>query len=109
MTVIKAEGAPKPAAKEKVEELKPLTKSEKLEAVASVSRSLNNEYATRLIQKLGKGRDIARIPSLPSGLPTFDEDLLGCGGVPRGRIIEIYGPESAGKTALSLHIIAQAQ
>jgi len=38
-----------------------------------------------------------------------DEDVIGCGGIPRGRIIEIYGPESAGKTAFSLHVIAQAQ
>jgi len=113
MTVIKAEPtlvAASVAKKDsKVEVLKPLSKAEKLEAIASISKSLNNEYATRLIQKLGKGRDIARLPSIPTGLPTFDEDVLGCGGVPKGRIIEIFGPESAGKTAISLHIIGEAQ
>lgn len=113
MAIIKAEptliASTVASKKEKLEEAKPLTKSEKLEVLASVSKSLNNEYATRLIQKLGKGRAVARIPSIATGLPTFDEDVLGCGGIPKGRIIEIYGPESAGKTAISLHIIAQAQ
>jgi recombination protein RecA len=84
-------------------------KSDKLKAVASVAASMNKQYDTKLIQKLGKGKAAARIPSLPTFLPTFDEDVCGCGGVPRGRIIEIYGPESAGKTAFSLHIIACAQ
>lgn len=86
-----------------------LTKEDKLKAVASVAASINNTYDCKLIQKLGKGKAAARIPCIPTNLPTFDEDVLGCGGVPKGRIIEIYGPESAGKTAISLHIIAQAQ
>lgn len=89
--------------------VKPMNKSEKLEAVASVAASMNKQYDTKLIQKLGKGKAAVRIPSTSVGLPTFDEDVCGCGGIPRGRIIEIYGPESAGKTALSLHIIAQVQ
>jgi recombination protein RecA len=88
---------------------KPLTKEEKLKAVASVAASMNSTYDTKLIQKLSKGKAAIRIPSLSTSLPTFDEDVCGCGGVPRGRIIEIYGPESAGKTALALHIIACAQ
>jgi recombination protein RecA len=89
--------------------IKPTNKADKLKAVASVAASMNKQYECKLIQKLGKGKAAARIPSLPTEMPTFDEDVSGCGGVPRGRIIEIYGPESAGKTAFCLHIIACAQ
>ncbi len=96
------------AKKPESEASKPLTKSDKLSAVASVAASFNKDNPG-LIQKLGKGKAARRIPCTPSGLPTLDEDVIGCGGLPRGKIIEIYGPESAGKTAISLHIIAQAQ
>jgi len=61
-----------------------------------------------LVQKLKGGADY-RLPSLPLGLRTFDEDTIGCGGLPDGRIIEIYGPESAGKTTFALYAIACAQ
>lgn len=86
----------------------PLTKADKLKAVASVAASFNKD-SPGLIQKLGKGKAARRIPSISSGLLTVDEDVIGCGGFPRGRIIEIYGPESAGKTAISLHVIGNAQ
>jgi recombination protein RecA len=87
---------------------KPLTAEEKLKAVQSLTTSLNSQYKTKLVQKLGK-KSTERLPSLPTGMPTVDEILIGCGGVPDGRIIEIYGPESAGKTALACHIIGCAQ
>jgi recombination protein RecA len=87
---------------------KPLTAEEKLKAVQSLTRSLNSQYSTALVQKLGK-KSTKRLPSLSTGMPTVDEYLLGCGGVPNGRIIEIYGPESAGKTAISCHIVGCAQ
>ena len=111
MTIISASPTPKKEEKkeEKVESAKPLTKDEKLKAVASVAASFKAQYKTPVIQKLGKGKAVARIPCIPTGLPTLDEDVLGCGGIPKGRIIEIYGPESAGKTAICLHIIAQVQ
>jgi recombination protein RecA len=57
---------------------------------------------------MGK-RVVGRLPSIPLNLPTFDEDTIGCGGLAKGRIYEIYGPESAGKTAICLHTIAQTQ
>lgn len=76
--------------------------------VSAAASALNKEYACKLVQKL-KGKGDLRLPSLSTGLPTFDEDCIGCGGVPDGRIIELYGPESAGKTAFLLHIIACAQ
>jgi recombination protein RecA len=52
---------------------------------------------------------VVRIPSIPLGLPTADYDVFQFGGIPRGRIIEIFGPESAGKTTTCLHIIAEEQ
>ena len=49
------------------------------------------------------------MPCISTGLPTFDYEVLQYGGIPRGRIIEVFGPESAGKTTLALHIAAQEQ
>lgn len=86
----------------------PLPLAERKALVSAAALSLNKQYDCKLIQKL-KGKADLRLPSLPTNLPTFDEDTIGCGGIPKGRIIEIYGPESAGKTAFCLHIIACAQ
>lgn len=69
---------------------------------------MNKQYDTILIQKLGK-KTGKRMACLPTNLPTVDEIMIGCGGFPWGRIVEIYGPESAGKTAFACHIIACAQ
>lgn len=85
-----------------------LSKADKLKAIEGFAKSLNGEYETVLVQKPGK-RTIIRPPSLESGMPTFDETTMSCGGLPRGRVVEIYGPESSGKTTLSLHFIARAQ
>ena len=79
--------------KEKESPSKPLTAEEKLKLAKSVTTQLNNEYKDGgiLVQKMGK-RSTGRWPSLSTDLPTFDELVLGCGGMPNGRIIEIYGP-----------------
>ena len=49
------------------------------------------------------------VPSIPTNLISIDANVLGCGGLPKGRIIEVYGPESAGKTAICLHIAGECQ
>lgn len=89
--------------------LPPLSKAEKLSVVGSIANSLNKQYDTRLVQKLGVKKTSIHLPSIPSNLPTVDDYVIGCGGFPRGKVVEIYGPESAGKTAFSCHMIAQAQ
>src|SRR5690606_9120777 len=70
-----------------------------------------------IVTKFGKGAIMA-LGGEPGDLPSFEaiptgslhlDRALGIGGVPKGRIVEIYGPESSGKTTLTLHIIAQAQ
>jgi recombination protein RecA len=100
------------ATEKKVEKISaplvPLTKEEKLKAAASVSASLNKTYNAVLVQKLGK-REIVRFPSISMNLPTVDEKVIGCGGLPRGRVIEVFGPESSGKTTFCLHAIGAAQ
>ena len=85
-----------------------MSKAEKLSAIAAVANELNKAYDCKLVQKMGK-KVVGRLPSISLNLPTFDEDVIGCGGFAKGRIYEIYGPESAGKTAICLHTIAETQ
>jgi len=68
---------------------------------------IEKQFGKGAIMKLGE-QPIDNIEVIPTGCIVLD-NALGIGGVPRGRIIEIYGPESSGKTTVSLHIIAQAQ
>lgn len=87
----------------------PATKAAKFKALAGVSKKLDEKNKTensltRLGDKLGK-----LLPSISTGLPTLDYDVIGCGGFPKGRVIEVYGPESAGKTSVVLHVIAETQ
>ena len=74
-----------------------------LETIRSIKTKFGNESIMTLDQT--KKVDVEAIPTGSIGL----DDALGIGGYPRGRIIEIYGPESSGKTTLSLHAIAEAQ
>jgi recombination protein RecA len=82
--------------------------SEKLKALEVARLQIEKQFGQGSLMKLGTGTDIAGIEVVPSGSILLDE-ALGIGGYPRGRIIEIYGPESSGKTTLALHAIAEAQ
>nr|MBP7275482.1 recombinase RecA [Kiritimatiellia bacterium] len=77
-------------------------------ALASVLAHIQKEYGDGAIMRLGNEETTAAIPCISTGALTLDM-ALGIGGVPRGRVIEIFGPESSGKTTLVLHIIAAAQ
>src|SRR5512141_2326738 len=71
--------------------------------------SIEKQFGKGSIMRLGEHEAIAAdIPTISTGSIGIDV-ALGIGGVPRGRIVEIYGPESSGKTTLTLHIIAEAQ
>lgn len=82
-------------------------KSEKLKALALTIDKLEKTYGKGAIMKLSDER-VQDIPAISTGSLGLDI-ALGVGGIPRGRVIEIYGPESSGKTTLSMHCIAEAQ
>ncbi|WP_196048685.1 recombinase RecA [Clostridium saudiense] len=79
----------------------------KMEAIETVMNQIEKQYGKGSIVKLGSNKTLD-IESIPTGSLALDI-ALGIGGVPKGRIIEIYGPESSGKTTISLSIIAEAQ
>ena len=80
----------------------------KLQALNSAVSSIEKNFGKGSIMKLGDSVANMNVRSIPTGSISLDV-ALGVGGVPRGRIIEIYGPESSGKTTVALHMIAEAQ
>ncbi len=82
--------------------------SEKMKALEAARLQIEKQFGQGSLMKLGTRTDAAGIEVIPSGSIMLDE-ALGIGGYPRGRIIEVYGPESSGKTTLALHAIAEAQ
>lgn len=91
-----------------VETTTPADMSEKMKALEAARLQIEKQFGQGSLMKLGTRTDAAGIDVIPSGSILLDE-ALGIGGYPRGRIIEIYGPESSGKTTLALHAIAEAQ
>ncbi len=85
----------------------PETKEEKKKALASAIAQIEKNFGKGAIIKLGANTAM-KVDSIPTGSMSLDI-ALGIGGVPRGRIVELYGPESSGKTTVALHIIAEAQ
>lgn len=83
------------------------TAEEKKKALDAAIAHIEKTYGKGAVMKLGKAPDY-NVDVIPTGSMTLDM-ALGIGGVPRGRIVEIYGPESSGKTTVALHIAAQAQ
>ncbi len=80
---------------------------DKIKALESAINDIEKAFGKGSIMKLGEVRT-DNIPSVPTGSLSLDL-ALGVGGVPRGRVIEIYGPESSGKTTVALHIVAEVQ
>lgn len=81
---------------------------DKLKALNSTIAMIEKQYGKGAIMKLGNDNVNTELEVIPTGCLSLDL-ALGVGGVPRGRILEIFGPESSGKTTVALHIIAQAQ
>ena len=82
--------------------------AEKMKALEAAKLQIEKQFGQGAIMKLGDKADASSIDVIPSGSIILDE-ALGIGGYPKGRIIEMYGPESSGKTTLALHAIAEAQ
>ena len=82
--------------------------TDKMKALDAVLLQIEKQYGKGSIMRLGDEAGNTEIEVIPSGCLTLDL-ALGIGGFPRGRIIEIYGPESSGKTTVALHAVAEAQ
>ncbi len=81
---------------------------EKEKALSTAIQQIERSYGKGSIMKLGEAAASREVSAIPTGSLSLDL-ALGVGGMPRGRVIEIYGPESAGKTTVALHVIAEAQ
>lgn len=81
---------------------------EKMKALEGVMTQIEKQYGKGAIMRLGQSAGDNQIEVLPTGCLSLDL-AIGVGGLPRGRIIEIYGPESSGKTTVALHVIAETQ
>jgi recombination protein RecA len=84
-----------------------MSEDKKDKAIGDAVRAIQKQFGNGALMRLGGG-EIQAVEVIPTGSVALDA-ALGCGGLPRGRIVEIYGPESSGKTTLTLHAIAEAQ
>lgn len=85
-----------------------MSNEEKNRALEAALSQIEKSYGKEAIMKLGERSARMKVEVIPTGALSLDL-ALGVGGLPRGRVIEIYGPEASGKTTLTLHVIAQAQ
>jgi len=81
---------------------------DKTKALDAALSQIERAFGKGSIMRLGKNVKVAEVETIPTGSLGLDI-ALGVGGLPRGRVVEIYGPESSGKTTLTLHVIAEAQ
>ena len=87
---------------------KEVTREDKQKALEAAIKQIEKEYGQGAVMKLGDSRISDSMEVISTGSLSLDA-ALGVGGVPKGRVIEIFGPESSGKTTLALHVIAEAQ
>ena len=85
-----------------------MVKEEKLKALDAALSQIEKQYGKGAVMKLGDPSSQMNVETIPTGSLSLDI-ALGLGGIPKGRIIEIYGPESSGKTTVTLHMIAEVQ
>ncbi|MCL2456151.1 MAG: AAA family ATPase, partial [Defluviitaleaceae bacterium] len=83
-------------------------KSAKEEALHNALANIEKQFGKGAVMKMGEKMGDLDIPVVTTGIISIDA-ALGVGGVPKGRIVEVYGPESSGKTTLALHIVAESQ
>jgi recombination protein RecA len=77
-------------------------------AIEAAVSQIEKQFGKGSVMKLGQKEAANKIPAIPTGSVSFDL-AMGIGGFPRGRVVEVFGPESTGKTTLALHVIAEAQ
>ncbi|MBR2182324.1 MAG: recombinase RecA [Acidaminococcaceae bacterium] len=82
--------------------------NDKIKALDSAMRQIEKDFGKGSIMRLGEASARMNVETIPTGALSLDI-ALGVGGIPRGRVVEIYGPESSGKTTVALHMIAEAQ
>ncbi len=85
-----------------------MEKNEKLKALDAALGQIEKQFGKGAVMKLGDPAAQMNIETIPTGSLSLDI-ALGLGGIPKGRVIEIYGPESSGKTTVTLHMIAEVQ
>ena len=85
-----------------------MERDEKLKALDAAITQIEKAYGKGSVMKLGDSSANMNIETVPTGSLSLDI-ALGLGGVPRGRIVEVYGPESSGKTTVALHMVAEVQ
>src|ERR671935_3220655 len=83
-------------------------RGERGRAIELALSQIEKQFGKGSIMRLGSKEAIVPISVIPTGAISFDA-ALGVGGVPRGRVVEIFGPESSGKTTIALQVIAEAQ
>ncbi len=96
-------------AKEEKKEVKRIeNKEDKLKALDAAISHIEKQYGKGSVMKLGESAKTMNVDAVPTGCLSLDI-ALGIGGLPKGRVIEIYGPESSGKTTVALHVVAEVQ
>ena len=85
-----------------------MERDDKLKALDAAISQIERAYGKGAVMKLGDSASRINVETIPTGSLSLDI-ALGLGGIPKGRIIEIYGPESSGKTTVTLHMIAEVQ
>jgi recombination protein RecA len=83
-------------------------KSDRRQALELAISTIERQFGKGSVMRLGAGGPLEEIAVVPTGALSLDV-ALGVGGLPRGRVVEIYGPESSGKTTLALHVVSEAQ
>ncbi len=84
-----------------------MASDDKKRALDAAIAKLEKDFGKGTVMKLGDGSQVA-VETIPTGSLSLDL-ALGLGGVPKGRVVEVYGPESSGKTTVALHMIAEVQ
>ncbi len=86
----------------------PEERTEKTKAIDLALTQIEKQFGKGSIMRLGTKGPLVPVEVIPTGALSFDA-ALGVGGMPRGRVVEVFGPESSGKTTIALHVVAEAQ